>query len=85
MQEIKYIITDPRGIHARPAGQLVKLLKTFGSSVQMGSADKLIDGKHLLSVMKLSLQQGDTLVLQFTGDDEAAASEAALKFLQENL
>mgnify|MGYP003259674725 CR=1 FL=1 len=25
MKEFKYVITDPEGIHARPAGELVKL------------------------------------------------------------
>ena len=85
MQEIVYKITDPRGIHARPAGQLVKLIKEYGSACQPGSAEKMVDGKHLLSVMKLSLQQGDNLILQFDGADEKEAAAAAMQFLQENL
>ncbi len=85
MQEIIYKITDPRGIHARPAGQLVKLIKEYKSTCQLGSATNLVDGKHLLSVMKLSLQQGDSLTLQFSGADEKEAADAVLKFLQENL
>ena len=27
MKEFKYVITDPEGIHARPAGELVKATK----------------------------------------------------------
>lgn len=29
MKEFKYVITDNEGIHARPAGELVKLAKSF--------------------------------------------------------
>ena len=85
MKEVVYKITDPRGIHARPAGQLVKLISTFASSCQMGTADNKVDGKRLLLVMKLALQQGDELVLQFTGDDEEKAATEVQAFLQANL
>lgn len=33
MKEYKYVITDPEGIHARPAGELIKLLKEFESAI----------------------------------------------------
>ena len=29
MKEFKYVVTDPEGIHARPAGMLVKAVKEF--------------------------------------------------------
>ena len=48
MQTIVYKITDPRGIHARPAGQLVKLVSGFKSACQMGKEGHMIDGKRLL-------------------------------------
>ena len=35
MKEFKYVITDNEGIHARPAGELVKLAKSFEASVMM--------------------------------------------------
>ena len=35
MKEFKYVITDNEGIHARPAGELVKLAKSFESSVMI--------------------------------------------------
>lgn len=85
MKTITYKITDPRGIHARPAGQLVKVIAGFACDCKMGKPDALIDGKRLLAVMKLAMAQGDELTLQFDGADEEAAAEAVLKFLQENL
>ncbi len=85
MIEISYKLTDPRGMHARPAGQLVKVLSGFKSNVQIGTEDKLVDGKRLLAVMKLAMQQGDTLILKFDGEDEKEASEKSKEFLEANL
>ena len=35
MKEFKYVITDPEGIHARPAGELVKATKEFQSAITL--------------------------------------------------
>lgn len=35
MKEFKYVITDPEGIHARPAGELVKAAKEFNCAVTL--------------------------------------------------
>lgn len=85
MKTIVYRITDPRGIHARPAGQLVKLLGGYRSNCKIGKPDQMVDGKRLLDVMKLSVQYDQELTLQFEGDDEVAAAEAAETFLKAQL
>ena len=43
MKEFKYVVTDPEGIHARPAGELVKLAKSFESSVMIEKEGKKAD------------------------------------------
>ena len=35
MKEFKYVVTDNEGIHARPAGELVKLVKGFESTISI--------------------------------------------------
>jgi len=85
VREVKYVITDELGIHARPAGLLVKLLGEFAGDVQVGTDAKMVDGKRLLSVMGLGLVQGDELRLVFDGAGEEMAAVAALKFLSESL
>lgn len=85
MKTITYTITDPRGIHARPAGQLVKLVSSYRSSCSIGKAGNLVDGKRVLVVMKLAIQQGEEMVIQFDGPDEDEAASATLDFLRENL
>ena len=40
MKEFKYVITDPEGIHARPAGELVKAAKEFNCYPDQGRQDQ---------------------------------------------
>ena len=81
MKEISYTIKDELGIHARPAGLLVKKLAEFAGEVRVGDARKMVDGKRLFAVMGLGIKQGDELMLVFDGpgeDDAAAEAEALL-------
>jgi len=82
MKEIKYVITDELGIHARPAGLLVKKLAEFTGEVRIGNPKKMVDGKRIFSVMSLGMKQGDEMTLAFDGageDDAAANVEQFLK------
>ena len=85
MVEISYVITDELGIHARPAGQLVKAASGFQSSIQIGTPAKMVDAKRIMGVMGLALKQGDTLTMKFDGQDEEEAAKAIETFLKENL
>lgn len=84
MKTISYTITDPQGVHARPATQLVKVLNGFASNVTAQKGAQRAGGKSIMGLMSLKLAQGETLTLEFDGADEAQAAQAALAFLQEN-
>ena len=51
MKSFKYVITDPVGIHARPAGALVKEIKKYDSDVKVLANGKSADGKKLMNLM----------------------------------
>lgn len=85
MKEIKHIIKDPQGIHARPAGALVKNLSQFSSKVMMKKGDKEVDAKRILGVMSLGAKAGEELIFSIQGDDEEQAMQALETFLQESL
>ena len=85
MKEIKYVIKDELGIHARPAGLLVKKLIEFPGNVQIGNAQKMVDGKRIFSVMGLGFKQGDEMTLTFEGAGEVEAAAAAEQFLKATL
>lgn len=85
MKEFKYIITDPEGIHARPAGELVKVAKTFHCTIKMEKDGKANDCKKIFGIMSLAVKQGQEVTMTFDGEDEMAAYEALQKFMQENM
>ena len=53
MKEFTYVITDKEGIHARPAGELVKLAKSYASSVAVIKEGKKADAKKVLGLWGL--------------------------------
>lgn len=85
MKELSYVITDPEGIHARPAGALVKEAAAFTSKITIGKDGKEVDAKRIFGIMGLAAKQGKTIVLKAEGDDEDAAIEKLGTFLKENL
>ncbi len=85
MKEFKYTITDPAGIHARPAGILVKKTQPYASEVTLIKDDKQANGKSMLSVMGLGARNGDEITVQVEGADEADAAAELEAFFKENL
>ena len=85
MKELIYEIKDPLGIHARPAGLLVKKAASFKSDITISKNDKTADLKKIFGIMGLGVKQGDKVGIKISGEDELEASEAIKEFLQENL
>jgi phosphotransferase system HPr (HPr) family protein len=85
MKEFEYTISDPNGIHARPAGLLVAEMQKFQSGITFVSGEKSADGKKLFALMKMRVKQNDPLVVKAEGPDEEAAIETAKAFLTANL
>jgi phosphocarrier protein len=85
MKEFKYVITDQEGIHARPAGELVKAAKAFTSSIMITKDGKSGDCKKIFGIMGLGIKKGNEVVVTFDGEDEEAAYEAVSKLMQESL
>ena len=85
MKEFQYTVKDACGIHARPAGLLVKVAKGFASTATLEKDGKSCDLRKLMALMGMGVKQGDTVTVKVEGDDEAAAAEAIQKFLSENV
>jgi phosphocarrier protein len=85
MKEIKHVITDPLGLHARPAGQLVKIAGKFKSDIQLGTPAKMANAKRILGVMHLTLKQGNELIINLAGEDEDEAEKTIKQFVETNL
>lgn len=85
MKEFKYVVTDPEGIHARPAGILVKQAGTYASDVKITKGEKSADAKRIFGVMGLGVKTGDEVVITVEGEDEDTAIAELEAFFKENL
>lgn len=85
MKEFTYTITDPEGIHARPAGELVKIVKGFSSEIKISKDGKAVDCKKIFGVMGLGVKQGQEVVFTFAGEDEETACQTVRDFVKANL
>ena len=86
MKEFTYTIKDEVGIHARPAGNLVKTAKGFSSTITIEKEGKpAVNATALMKLMGLGVKCGDTIKFKIEGDDEEAAAKALEEFMNANL
>lgn len=85
MKEFTYTITDAAGIHARPAGLLVKLAQPFASEVNIVKDGKKGNAKSMLSIMGLGAKSGEEVTVEAIGPDEDEAIVELENFFKENL
>ena len=85
MKEIKHVITDPMGMHARPAGLLVKAVAGYASKITVTAPTGTADAKRLMALMRLAAKQGMELTVTIEGADEEKAAVELQAFLEANL
>ena len=86
MKKFEYTVKEASGIHARPAGLLVKAAKELDSTITLENvAGKAAAATKLMAVMGLGIKQGDTVTVTVEDGDEEASATAMKKFFNENL
>ncbi len=85
MREFTYQIKDQEGIHARPAGQLVKLAQGFASDVTIRRGERSVSAKKLFALMGMGIKQDEVVTVTVSGADEEAALTALETFFREQL
>ena len=85
MKQFTYVITDEAGIHARPAGLLVKEAANFASSTTIAKGAKKGDLKRIFGVMARGVKKGEEINVTCEGADEDAAAAALEAFFKANL
>lgn len=85
MKKFEYVIKDNLGIHARPAGIIVKEAAKFSSNITIQKGEKSVDAKKLFALMSLGVKNSDTITVTFEGEDEDAAYEAITQLIEANL
>ena len=76
MKRSRIVVPWPEGLHLRPAAKLVRVARSFRSTVSLKCGDKIADLRSILSILALCATLGTPLDLEAVGDDEQDAAEA---------
>ena len=86
MKSFDYVITDPVGIHARPAGILVKEVKNYkDSTITLAKGEKSVNLLKLMALMQMGIKQGDKVTVSVEGGDEEAVCAKIEEFFKANM
>lgn len=85
MKTFSYVIKDEIGIHARPAGLLVKEAKKYESKIILSKDGKSVEATRLMAIIGLGVKKGSNLEITVEGVDEEIAYTAVKSFFELNL
>lgn len=71
-----FTIKNKYGIHARPAGQLVKTASQFNSQVYISKNGNEVNAKSIMGVLMLEAGYGSEVTVKVIGGDEESAMNA---------
>lgn len=81
----KIRITNPTGLHLRPAGNLCREAMKYKSTITFEYGDNTANAKSVLSVLGACIKSGDEITLMCDGEDEAEAMAYLSTFITEGL
>ena len=86
MQKFSFTVTDPDGIHARPAGLIIGAVNHFSSRAVLTTCGKsVVLNGGIFALMGLGIRHGQLLEITVEGADEQQAAAAIRQTLEEHL
>lgn len=78
----KVVVTEPSGLHLRPAGQLCELCLKYESKIQIKKGYQTANAKSVLGVLAARISQGDEIEVVCEGSDEQEALDQIVKVFE---
>lgn len=75
-------LTNPEGLHARPAALFVKEANKFESNLEIVSESRKVNGKSIIGIMSLGAFHGEEITLAASGPDEEEMVNSLADLLQ---
>jgi len=82
--EEQIIVTNPHGLHARPAALLVQIASKFDSQVLLEKDGEVVDGKSIIAILSLGVNKGTAVKVIAEGMDARQALSEIRDFLTKN-
>jgi len=76
MPEVRLVVTDPSGLHARPAARFVQAASRFVSRIVIRQDGREADAKSLIAILGLTIRPSSEITLASEGPDADAAIAA---------
>ena len=70
------VVSNPQGLHARPADLFVRLAGQYKAEIAVIKGDQRVNGKGIWDILTLGAQQGTELSIEATGEDAQQAVDA---------
>src|SRR5216683_4166424 len=83
-REAQFTLTDPAGLHARPATHFVQTAARFQAHIRVSGHGKEADATNIFELLSLSLRQGETVTMRASGVDAQAALAALSELADAN-
>lgn len=82
--EKSFTIRNALGLHARPAALFVQTANRFRSEITVRKGRQKANGKSIMGIMTLAVQQGSTIIVKAEGLDAEAAIAELTKLVENN-
>lgn len=82
--EVHLLLTNPTGLHARPASLFVQTAAQFQAKIEVSGHGRWTDAASIIGVLSLGLRQGDTITIRASGPDAQAAITALSELVRAN-
>ncbi len=84
MKQFTYIIKHPDGLNAKNAGDLIKEILKYSSTIKMVKNNKTADARIIFNVLSLSIEQNDSVDFLVSGENENTESDQLKEYLSLN-
>lgn len=78
-------ITNPMGMHMRPAGMFANAMMKFDSDVNLVANGKSVNAKSIMNLIAACIKCGTEVEVQCSGADEQAALLEAVRLIESGL
>ena len=83
MEKLSFVVSDPVGLHARPATILVNTASKFNAEISLTYRDKKVNLKSIMGVMSLGVPTKATVEIEAEGEDEKDVIDSIAKVIKE--
>lgn len=82
-RRLSITLKNKNGLHARPAHQFVQIANKYSSDLKVGRHGlQMVNGKSIMGIMMLAVENGTTLELVASGDDQDEMLAALAKLIE---